>query len=78
MLLLAADLDDGRADGPRKRDLVLTVRWILVHFTGSAAGRPAPSTHELGIQPDAYAPKLDVDFTPLREQDLTAGLGQAA
>ncbi|MFE9472739.1 hypothetical protein ACFYOR_17045 [Streptomyces griseofuscus] len=27
----------------------------------------------------AYEPKLDVDFTPLREQDLTAaGLGQAA
>ncbi|MDP9954210.1 MULTISPECIES: Tn3 family transposase [Streptomyces] len=35
-------------------------------------------THELGIQPDAYDPKLDVDFTALREQDLTAaGLGQA-
>ncbi|MEU1697251.1 hypothetical protein [Streptomyces hirsutus] len=25
-------------------------------------------THELGIQPDAYDPKPDVDFTPLREQ----------
>ncbi|MFJ5951456.1 hypothetical protein [Streptomyces noursei] len=37
------------------------------------------STHELGIQPDAYDPKLDVDFAPLHEQDLTAaGLGQAA
>ncbi|MFD5039312.1 Tn3 family transposase [Streptomyces sp. NPDC058377] len=37
------------------------------------------STHELGIQPDAYDPKLDVDFTPLREQDLAAAsLGQAA
>ncbi|MCX4688624.1 Tn3 family transposase [Kitasatospora purpeofusca] len=37
------------------------------------------STHELGIQPDAYDPKLDVDFIPLREQDLTAaGLDQAA
>ncbi|WP_185303067.1 hypothetical protein [Streptomyces finlayi] len=24
------------------------------------------STHELGIQPEAYDPKLDVDFTPLR------------
>lgn len=37
------------------------------------------STHELGIQPEAYDPKLNVDFTPLREQDLTAaGLGQAA
>lgn len=36
-------------------------------------------THELGIQPEAYDPKLDVDFTPLREQDLTAvGLGLAA
>ncbi|MBT2407263.1 MULTISPECIES: Tn3 family transposase [unclassified Streptomyces] len=37
------------------------------------------STHELAIRPDAYDPKLDVDFTPLREQDLTtAGLSQAA
>ncbi|WRZ95640.1 transposase [Streptomyces sp. NBC_01007] len=37
------------------------------------------STHELGIQPKAYDPKLDVDFTPLREKDLmAAGLGQAA
>ncbi|MEU1216379.1 Tn3 family transposase [Streptomyces sp. NPDC005790] len=25
------------------------------------------STQELGIQPDAYDPKLDVDFTPLRD-----------
>ncbi|WP_406403881.1 Tn3 family transposase [Streptomyces uncialis] len=37
------------------------------------------STHEVGIQPEAYDPKLDVDFAPLREQGLTAaGLGQAA
>ncbi|GLX50197.1 hypothetical protein Shyhy01_31470 [Streptomyces hygroscopicus subsp. hygroscopicus] len=37
------------------------------------------STHELGIQPEAYDPKLDVGFAPLREQDLTAAvLGQAA
>ncbi|MFF9454984.1 Tn3 family transposase [Streptomyces flaveolus] len=37
------------------------------------------STHELGIQPEAYDPKLDVDFTPLREQDLAAaGFGPAA
>ncbi|WP_434099900.1 Tn3 family transposase [Streptomyces viridosporus] len=37
------------------------------------------NTHELGIQPEAYDPKLDVDFTPLREQSLiAAGLGQAA
>ncbi|MFD6424031.1 hypothetical protein [Streptomyces sp. NPDC060198] len=37
------------------------------------------STHEPGIQPQAYDPKLDVDSTRLREQDLTAaGLGQAA
>jgi hypothetical protein len=26
------------------------------------------SIHELGIQPEAYDPKLEVDFTPLREQ----------
>lgn len=37
------------------------------------------STHEPGIQPEAYDPKLDVDFTPLREPDQTAtGFGQAA
>ncbi|BDH12821.1 transposase [Streptomyces hygroscopicus] len=30
------------------------------------------STHELGIQPEAYDPELDVDFTRLRDQDLTA------
>ncbi|MER6527305.1 transposase [Streptomyces sp. NPDC001508] len=37
------------------------------------------STHELGIEPEAYDPKLDVDFTALREHDLTtAGLDQAA
>ncbi|MFD7499302.1 hypothetical protein ACFV8T_44925 [Streptomyces sp. NPDC059832] len=31
------------------------------------------STHELGIQPEAYDPKLDVDFTQLRDQDLLPG-----
>nr|WP_280525001.1 Tn3 family transposase [Streptomyces inhibens] len=37
------------------------------------------STHELGLEPEAYDPHLDVDFSPLREQGLTtAGLGRAA
>ncbi|AXE75826.1 hypothetical protein C5746_01205 [Streptomyces atratus] len=37
------------------------------------------STHELGIQPEAYAPKLDVDFTQLHDQELRAeGFGTAA
>ncbi|WP_328681822.1 transposase [Streptomyces sp. NBC_00322] len=37
------------------------------------------STHELGIQRDAYDPELHVDFTQLRDGRLTAeGLGQAA
>jgi TnpA family transposase len=37
------------------------------------------STHELGIEPEAYDPKLDVDFTLLREGDLNVvGLDQAA
>ncbi|MBB6421134.1 Tn3 family transposase [Streptomyces sp. AK010] len=37
------------------------------------------STHELGIQPEAYETKLDVDFTQLRDENVTAeGLGQAA
>ncbi|MFE2738780.1 hypothetical protein [Streptomyces sp. NPDC059349] len=37
------------------------------------------STHELGIQPEAYDPKLNVDLAPLRDQDLAAaGFGTAA
>lgn len=37
------------------------------------------STHELGIQPEAYDSKLDVDFTQLRDQDPTAsGFSTAA
>ncbi|MFE6210121.1 Tn3 family transposase [Streptomyces sp. NPDC057889] len=38
------------------------------------------STHELGLQPEAYDPHLDVDFSPLRGDDPPApdGYGQAA
>ncbi|MGW0562772.1 hypothetical protein ACWDZ4_19675 [Streptomyces sp. NPDC003016] len=37
------------------------------------------STHGLGIEPDAYDPKLDVDFTLLREGDPNVvGLDRAA
>ncbi|MGW9048391.1 Tn3 family transposase [Streptomyces lydicus] len=37
------------------------------------------STHELGIQPEAYDPKLDVDFTQLRDHEPAAsGFGTAA
>ncbi|MEU0966339.1 Tn3 family transposase [Streptomyces sp. NPDC005917] len=37
------------------------------------------STHELGIEPEASTPKLDVDFTLLREGDLNVvGSDQAA
>jgi hypothetical protein len=37
------------------------------------------STHELGTQPEAYDPKLDVDFTQLRDQDPAAsGFSTAA
>ncbi|QDQ16818.1 hypothetical protein FH965_39710 [Streptomyces spectabilis] len=39
----------------------------------------AYSIHELGIQPDVYGPKLDVDFTPLRGDEPAAeGFSQAA
>ncbi len=35
--------------------------------------------HELGIRSEAYDPKLDAGFAPLREQDLTpASFGEAA
>lgn len=37
------------------------------------------STHELGIQPEAYDPKLDVDFTQLQEgPPVPEGCGEAA
>ncbi|MFF5129313.1 hypothetical protein ACFY41_20560 [Streptomyces syringium] len=37
------------------------------------------STHELGDEPDAYDPRLDVDFTPLRgDEPATEGFSQAA
>jgi hypothetical protein len=38
------------------------------------------STHELDIQPEAYDPHLDVDFSPLRGESSPApnGFGQAA
>ncbi|MCX5096319.1 transposase [Streptomyces sp. NBC_00365] len=38
------------------------------------------STHELGIQPEAYDPHLDVDFSPLRgdHPESADGYGQAA
>ncbi|MFJ8165514.1 Tn3 family transposase [Streptomyces sp. NPDC096136] len=37
------------------------------------------SPHELGVQPAAYDPKLDVDFTQLREQEPAApGFGTTA
>ncbi|MFD7262660.1 hypothetical protein [Streptomyces sp. NPDC059874] len=35
--------------------------------------------HELGDEPDAYDPRLDVDFTPLRgDETATEGFSQAA
>ncbi|WP_327129428.1 hypothetical protein [Streptomyces sp. NBC_01727] len=37
------------------------------------------STHELADEPDAYDPRLDVDFTPIRGDGPPAdGFGQAA
>jgi hypothetical protein len=38
------------------------------------------STHELGLEPEAYDPHLDVDFSPLRGdgQPEADGYGQAA
>ncbi|GHG62953.1 hypothetical protein [Streptomyces griseocarneus] len=54
----------------------MTTHWesIQQHYR-----RDPYSPHGLGIQPEAYDPKLDVDFTPLREPDpAAAGFGQAA
>ncbi|MFE3643744.1 hypothetical protein ACFXOM_22555 [Streptomyces sp. NPDC059169] len=55
--------------------------WACTRRPGTSAGRPGGeySTHGLCIEPDLYDPKLDVDFTLLREGDLNVvGLDQAA
>ncbi|WP_373559106.1 Tn3 family transposase [Streptomyces sp. SA15] len=52
---------------------------ISPYLTEHIKGFGEYSTHELGIQPEAYETKLDVDFTQLREDSLPSeGLGQAA
>jgi hypothetical protein len=57
----------------------LTTAHELHLFFSPSRDEREYSTHELGVHPEAYAPKLDVDFIPLREQELTAtSLGQAA
>ncbi|MFE4724182.1 hypothetical protein ACFRLW_49120, partial [Streptomyces sp. NPDC056728] len=51
----------------------------LAHAMRHESARGEYSTHELGIQPEAYDPKLGVDFTQLRDQNLRAeGFGTAA
>jgi hypothetical protein len=66
-------LEEGRAIGPE--DLAHISPYPTEHINRFGAY----STHELGIQHEAYEPKLHVDFTTLREQDLAAvGVGQAA
>ncbi|MET8755417.1 hypothetical protein ABZW32_35745 [Streptomyces sp. NPDC004667] len=47
---------------------------------GQVDRRGQHSTHELGIQPEAYDPHLDVDFSPLHGDGHpeAAGYGQAA
>ncbi|WP_426368571.1 Tn3 family transposase [Streptomyces sp. E-08] len=65
-------VEEGREIDPE--DLAHSSPYLTAHINRFGEY----STHELGIQPEAYDPEPDVDFTPLREQDLTAaGLGQA-
>ncbi|MCX5417746.1 hypothetical protein [Streptomyces sp. NBC_00059] len=49
------------ANRPRSISPITTVQLIPDADFGEY------STHELGIQPDAYDPKLDIDFTALRK-----------
>ncbi|MFC9220753.1 Tn3 family transposase [Streptomyces hygroscopicus] len=66
-------LEEGWETDPE--ELAHTSRYLTEHINRFGEY----STHELGIQPEAYDPKLDVDFTPLHEQDLAAAeFGQAA
>lgn len=55
--------------------------WACTRRPSTSPGCPGGeySTHGLGIEPDAYDPKLDVDFTLLRKGGLNVvGLDRAA
>ncbi|MFD8119411.1 hypothetical protein [Streptomyces microflavus] len=67
----------GRGRGCPSILSLFATRRSRTRATRQPPGTRPPS--ELGIQPEAYDPKLDVDFTQLRDPDLTAAvLGQAA
>ncbi|MEZ3179023.1 transposase [Streptomyces pimonensis] len=66
-------LEEGGETDPE--DLAHISPYLTEHINRSGEY----STRELGVRPDAYDPEPDVDFTLLREQELTAaGFGQAA
>ncbi|WP_263303340.1 transposase [Streptomyces sp. 135] len=66
-------LDEGRTIEPE--DLAHISPYLTEHINRFGEY----STHELGIQPEAYETNLDVDFTQLRDGNVTAeGFGQAA
>ncbi|MFF9691321.1 Tn3 family transposase [Streptomyces sp. NPDC014623] len=66
-------LEKGRETGPE--DLAHISPYLTEHINRLGEY----STHELGVQPEAYDPKIDVDSTRLRHQDLHAeGFGTAA
>ncbi|MGW1887239.1 hypothetical protein [Streptomyces sp. NPDC001970] len=65
---------DGRTRPMDELTLHVAREWLEFRRRRQELGRRAG-----GIQPEVYDPKLDVDVTPLRDQDLAAaGFGTAA
>ncbi|WP_432037091.1 hypothetical protein [Streptomyces cucumeris] len=71
-------VSDGRAAAPADiapEDLAQVSPYLTEHIRRFGEY----STHELGDEPDAYDPRLDVDFTPPRgDEPATEGFSQAA
>ncbi|MFD4172834.1 hypothetical protein [Streptomyces anulatus] len=70
--------DEGRGLRTGGGDLLATLlKRLRSGSKKNATYARLPRDPNRRIQPGAYDPKLDVDFTPLRNQDLAAaGFGQ--
>lgn len=68
-----------RRPGGKVSPAVLAMAKALLVQAGGARRRHQGGRGARRVRPEAYDPKLDVDFPPLRDQDpAAAGFGRAA